>query len=121
MGYALLFARSLANTAKKNRLNYETMSIQHRKTEITNSLANIQKAEEAMKKNEEKTPQNGGEIPNVVYLQMYKDCLTLIDKNLDSRLACIKTQLAQIASEEQGVNDALASAISASTPKYAGM
>lgn len=120
MGYALLFARSLANTARKNQLNYETMMLQDRKTQIAKDIANIQKAEEAMNKQAENTPKNGGEIPNVVYLQLYKSMLQTIDKNLDSRLACIKTRISKIEAEEQGVNDALANAIGSSTPKYAG-
>lgn len=120
MGYALLFARSLANTARKNQLNYETMLIQDRKSEITQRLSYLQTAEDALKKQAENTPQNGGENPNVVYLQMFRDALVLMDKNLDARLACIKTQISKIESEEQGINDALANSIQAATPKYSG-
>lgn len=120
MGYALLFARSLSNTARKNQLNLETMRIQDRKTEITQRVAGIQKAEEAMKKQMENTPKDGGENPNIMFLQMYRETLLLIDKNMDARLACIKTQLSKIESEEQGINDALANAIGAATPKYSG-
>lgn len=120
MGYALLFARSLRNTARKNQLNYETMNIQNRKTDLTQRIANLQKMEDAMKKQAENTPQDGGIIPNVTYLQMYREMLVSMDKNLDIRLVCIKTQISQIEAEEQGVNESLANAVASSTPKYAG-
>ena len=38
MGYALMFARSLQNTARKHRLNYETMDIQNRQDNITKQI-----------------------------------------------------------------------------------
>ena len=118
MGYALLFARSLRNTARKNQLNYETMNIQNRKTDLTQRIANLQKMEDAMKKQAENTPQDGGIIPNVTYLQMYREMLVSMDKNLDIRLACIKTQISQIEAEEQGVNESLANAVASSTPLW---
>ena len=113
MGYALLFARSLSNTARKNQLNYETAMLQIRKSDITSNLADIQKAEEALKCQAENMPKDGGSVPA-------RMMLVSMDKSLDIRLACIKTQIAQIEAEEQGVNESLANAVASSIPKYAG-
>ncbi len=120
MGYALLFARSLSNTARKNQLNYETAMLQIRKSDITSNLADIQKAEEALKSQAENMPKDGGPVPNLEYLKFARMMLVSMDKSLDIRLACIKTKIAQIEAEEQGVNESLANAVASSTPKYAG-
>lgn len=120
MGYALLFARSLRNTARKNQLNYETAMLQYRKEDITRNLADIQKAEDAFKNQAENMPKDGGPVPNLEYLKFARIMLVSMDKSFDIRLACIKTQLAQIEAEEQGVDETLANQIAASTPRYAG-
>lgn len=118
MGYALMFARALQNTAKKNRLNYESMNIQNRQTQITNQLTKLQQQEDAIKA---QVKDNGGISPDLAYLSLYRDMLNLMSKNMEARLKGIQTELAHIAAEEQGVNDALAAQIEASTPKYVGM
>lgn len=117
MGYALMFARALSNTAKKNQINYETMYLQNRKENITKQLAGIQQLESSMV---EAAKQKGEEAPDVSYLQMYREMLTLMSNNLDTRLKYLQTQLTAVSAEENSINEALNAQISASTPKYAG-
>jgi DNA repair exonuclease SbcCD ATPase subunit len=65
MGYALLFARSLHNTAKKNQLTYETMSIQNQKESITNQLGQIQQQENSVKQMQQyQEAQNANAVNN---------------------------------------------------------
>lgn len=115
MGYALMFARSLQNTARKNRLNYETMDIQNRQDNITKQISQLQNIENVLKA---QTQADGGVSPDLMYLEMHREMLTLMSKNLDARLKCIQTQLSRIAAEEQGLQETLAAQIEASSPKY---
>lgn len=115
MGYALMFARTLQNTARKNRLNYETMDIQNRQDNITKQISQLQNIENALKA---QTQADGGVSPDLMYLEMHREMLTLMSKNLDARLKCIQTQLSRIAAKEKSNEEVLAAQIEASTPKY---
>ncbi|MGN0015557.1 MAG: hypothetical protein ACI37T_09095 [Candidatus Gastranaerophilaceae bacterium] len=117
MGYLLMFARSLQQTAKKNQLTYETIKIQNQKDNITNQLADIQQMENAMIA---QAQQNGEEAPDMSYLNSYRSILNFMSSSLDIRLQTIQTQLAKISSEEQSINDSLNAQIQSSVPKYGG-
>lgn len=115
MGYLLMFARSLQQTAKKNQLTYETIKIQNQKDNITNQLSSLQQMENAMIA---QAQQNGEEAPDMSYLNSYRSILNLMSSNLDIRLQSIQTQLAKITAEEKGQQEALNAQIQASVPKY---
>lgn len=117
MGYLLLFARSLQQTARKNQLTYETIKIQHQKEDITNQLSNIQQMENAMIA---QAQQNGQEAPDMSYLNSYRSILNFMSSNLDIKLQSIQTQIASISAEEKSQQETLNAQIQASAPKYAG-
>lgn len=117
MGYLLMFARSLQQTAKKNQLSYESIKIQNQKENITNQLAGLQQMENAMIA---QAQQDGEEAPDMSYLNSYRSILNFMSNSLDLRLQTIQTQLAKITAEEQSINDSLNAQIQASVPKYAG-
>ena len=110
MGYLLMFARSMQLTARKNQLNYETIMIQDRQQSITNQLSQLQMMADSMPK----------DSPNLQYLEMQKQMLTMMNNNLETRLKYIQTQLNVVAAEEQKAEETLQAQIAASTPKYVG-
>lgn len=108
MGYALLFARQLSNTARKNRLNYEIMSVQNRKNDITSQMAIIQGYIDQMPKDSQTAP----------FLEFQKQMLAQTMSFLDSRIATLQAQAQKAAAEEQPIAEALNAQIQASAPKY---
>lgn len=110
MGYALLFARQLANTARKNRLNYEVMNVQNKKNNITNQITLLQNCINMLPKDSQE----------VVFLEFQKQMLAETMKFLDTRIASLQAQAQKAAAEEQPIAEALTNQISLSTPQYMG-
>lgn len=110
MGYALLFARQLANTAKKNRLNYEIMYSENRKKDIASQMTVIQQCMLTLPKDSQ----------DINLLEFQKQMLTNMSNFLDTRIASLKAQVQKAAAEEQPLAEALAKQVAASAPKYVG-
>lgn len=117
MGYLLMFARSLQQTARKNQLSYEKIQIQNQQNGITNQLSSLQQIENIMIA---QAQQRGEEAPDMSYLNSYRSILNLMSKNLDVKMQSIETQIAKITAEEKSQQEALNAQIQASSPKYAG-
>jgi len=114
MGYLLMFARSMQITARKNQLNYEMMSIQCRKTDITNQLAMLKMSADYINEQEK-------DSPGLKFLELHKQMLTQLSSQLDARLKTIQTEVMALQNEEKSASEALQGQIQAATPKYVGM
>ena len=110
MGYALLFARQLANTARKNRCNCQIMTEQFRKKDLTNQIAFIQKQIDSLPKDSQ----------DIQFLEFHKTMLSQTMNFIDTRLAYLQAQAQKAAAEEQPLAEALNNQIVASAPKYVG-